>query len=68
MKYIIKPINDDFIFEELDVIRKRFIEALNYTMESATVYFDTNAKDDESAKRLLTGGINQTRVEIVASN
>ena len=45
MKYIIKQINDDFIFDELETARKQFIEALNYTLETATIYFDTAAKD-----------------------
>ncbi len=45
MKYIIKQINDDFIFDELETVRTQFIEALNYTMENATIYFDKNAKD-----------------------
>lgn len=45
MKYIIKQIHDDFIFDELETVRKQFIEALNYTMESATVYFDKNANN-----------------------
>ncbi|MGD0961739.1 MAG: hypothetical protein ABSB19_18165 [Methylomonas sp.] len=45
MKYIIKQIGDDFISDELDSLRKQFIEALNYTMESGTVYFDSNARD-----------------------
>ena len=45
MKYIIKQINDDFIVEELETVRKQFVEALNYSMESATVYFDNQAQD-----------------------
>lgn len=45
MKYIIKQLSDDFIFEEMEQVRKQFVEALNYTMESATVFFDKNAQD-----------------------
>ena len=45
MKYIIKQLSDDFIFEEMEQVRKQFVEALNYTMESATVFFDKNARD-----------------------
>ncbi|ANE56355.1 hypothetical protein [Methylomonas sp. DH-1] len=45
MKYIIKQIGDDFIFEELEAARRQFIESLNYSMESAKFVFDKNAKD-----------------------
>jgi len=45
MKYIIKQLSDEFIFEEMEQVRKQFVEALNYTMESATVFFDENAQD-----------------------
>ncbi len=45
MKYIIKQLSDDFILEEMEQVRKQFVEALNYTMESATVFFDQNAED-----------------------
>ncbi|MGY6274864.1 hypothetical protein [Methylomonas sp. MgM2] len=45
MKYIIKQLSDDFIFEEMEQVRKQFVEALNYTMESATVFFDENAEN-----------------------
>ncbi|MGR8931229.1 MAG: hypothetical protein ACU836_11345 [Gammaproteobacteria bacterium] len=45
MKYIIKQLSDDFIFEEMEQVRRQFVEALNYTMESATVFFDKNAQD-----------------------
>lgn len=45
MKYIIKQIGDDFIFEELENARKQFIESLNYSMESATIVFDKSVKD-----------------------
>ena len=45
MKYIIKQLSDNFIFEEMEQVRKQFVEALNYTMESATVLFDKNAQD-----------------------
>lgn len=42
MKYIVKQIADDFIFDEMEQARKQFVEALNYTMESATIFFDKN--------------------------
>ncbi|OQW67129.1 MAG: hypothetical protein BVN35_20610 [Proteobacteria bacterium ST_bin11] len=42
MKYIVKQIADDFIFEEMEQARHQFVEALNYTMESATIFFDKN--------------------------
>lgn len=45
MKYIIKQIGEDFIFDELESARKQFIESLNYSMESAKIVFDKNAKD-----------------------
>jgi len=45
MKYIIKQISDDFIFDEIEQARVQFVETLNYTMESATICFDSNAKD-----------------------
>ncbi len=45
MKYIIKQIGDDFIFEELEAARLQFIESLNYSMESAKFVFDKNPKE-----------------------
>ncbi len=43
MKYIIKKFNEDFILDELEHVRKQFVEALTYTMESANVLFDVKA-------------------------
>ena len=45
MKYVIKKLTADFIFDELEQVRKQFVDALTYTMESAHVYFDKKAKD-----------------------
>ncbi|TPQ28481.1 hypothetical protein [Methylomonas koyamae] len=45
MKYIIKQIGDDFIFDELEASRLQFIESLNYSMESAKLIFDKNPKE-----------------------
>lgn len=45
MKYIIKPISDDFLHEELEQVRRQFVEALNNKMETATLLFDKPAKD-----------------------
>jgi hypothetical protein len=43
MKYIVKQLSDSFIFEEMEQVRKQFVEALNYTLESATIFFDKNS-------------------------
>ena len=45
MKYIIKKFSADFIFDELEQVRKQFVDALTYTMESANVLFDKKAGD-----------------------
>jgi len=45
MKYIIKQLSDDFIFEELEQIRMQFIEGLNSTMANAAIIFDKTAQD-----------------------
>jgi len=45
MKYVIKKLTADFIFDELEQVRKQFVEALTYTMESAHIYFDKKASD-----------------------
>ena len=45
MKYIIRKLTADFIFDELEQVRKQFVEALTYTMESAHIYFDKKASD-----------------------
>ena len=45
MKYIVKQLSDEFIFEEMELARTQFVEALNYTMASATIFFDKNASN-----------------------
>lgn len=45
MKYIIKQIGEDFIFEELDNARRQFIDSLNLALQSATLAFDKNGSD-----------------------
>ena len=45
MKYIIRKLNADFIFDELERVRKQFVDALTYTMESANIIFDKQAGD-----------------------
>lgn len=45
MKYIVKQLSDSFIFEEMEQARKQFVEALNYTMESASIFFDKNSSN-----------------------
>ena len=45
MKYIIRKLNADFIFDELEQVRKQFVDALTYTMESASIVFDKQASD-----------------------
>ena len=45
MKYIIRKFSADFIFDELEQVRKQFVDALTYTMESANVIFDKKASD-----------------------
>ena len=45
MKYIIRKLNADFIFDELEQVRKHFVGALTYTMESSKVIFDKKAYD-----------------------
>ena len=45
MKYIIRKLSTDFIVEELEQVRKQFVDALTYTMESANVLFDKKAND-----------------------
>ncbi len=45
MKYVIKKLGEDFISAELEQVRKQFVDALTYTMESASVFFDKKAKD-----------------------
>ena len=43
MKYIIRKLDSDFIFNELELVRQQFVEALTYTMESANIVFDKKA-------------------------
>lgn len=45
MKYVIKKLGEDFIQDELEQVRRQFVDALTYTMESANVIFDEKAKD-----------------------
>jgi hypothetical protein len=45
MKYVIKKLGEDFIHDELEQVRKQFVDALTYTIESANVVFDEKAKD-----------------------
>ena len=45
MKYIIRKLNADFIFNELEQVRQQFVEALTYTMESANIVFDKKASN-----------------------
>jgi hypothetical protein len=45
MKYIVKKLNDDFIFDELEQVRKNFVSALTYTIESAKIFFNQDSAD-----------------------
>jgi len=45
MKYIVKKLSEDFIFEEIERVRMQFVDGLNYTMESANILFDEKASD-----------------------
>lgn len=45
MKYIIKKLSADFISNELEQVRLQFVDALTYTMESASIIFDKKVKD-----------------------
>jgi len=45
MKYIVKKLSDDFLFDELEQVRKNFVNALTYTMESAEVFFKKDSAD-----------------------
>jgi hypothetical protein len=45
MKYVIRKLSSGFIFDELEQVRKQFVDALTYTMESANVFFDKKAND-----------------------
>jgi len=40
MKYVIKKLSTDFIADELEQVRKQFVDALTYTMESSSVVFN----------------------------
>ena len=45
MKYIIRKFSADYIVDELEQVRKQFVDALTYTMESANISFDKKASD-----------------------
>ena len=45
MKYVIRKLSEEFIFDELELVRKQFVDALTYTMESANISFDKKAND-----------------------
>jgi hypothetical protein len=45
MKYIVRKLSDDFIFDELEQVRKNFVSSLSYTLESAEVFFNKDAAD-----------------------
>lgn len=45
MKYVIRKLTDDFIFDELELARKQFVDALTYTLETARIDFDESADD-----------------------
>ena len=45
VKYIVKKLSDDFLFDELEQVRKNFVNALTYTMESADVFFKKDSAD-----------------------
>ena len=45
MKYVIRKLNEDFIADELELVRKQFVDALTYTMDSANILFDKKAND-----------------------
>lgn len=43
MKYIVRQLSEDIFAEELEQARQQFIEALNYALESATLFFDSQS-------------------------
>lgn len=45
MKYIIKKLSTDFLFDEQEQVRMQFVDSLTYTMESSKVSFDKEAVD-----------------------
>ena len=45
MKYIINKLSTDFIADELEQVRKEFVDGLTYTLESANITFNKEAKD-----------------------
>ena len=45
MKYIVKKLTEDFIFEEIERVRMQFVDGLSYTLESANIIFDEKATD-----------------------
>ncbi len=45
MKYTIRKLTEDYIYDELEQVRKQFVDALTYTMETANIQFDKEAGD-----------------------
>ncbi len=45
MKYSVKKLTEDFIFEEIERVRIQFVDGLSYTLESAKIAFDEKATD-----------------------
>ena len=45
MKYTVRKLTEDYIFDELELVRKQFVDALTYTMETANILFDKKASD-----------------------
>jgi hypothetical protein len=45
MKYTVNKLTEDYIFDELELLRKQFVDALTYTMETANILFDKKAND-----------------------
>lgn len=45
MKYIVKKLSKDFIFDELEQVRKNFVASLTYTLEGAEIFFNKDSSD-----------------------
>jgi hypothetical protein len=45
MKYTVRKLTEDYILDELEQVRKQFVDALTYTMETANISFDNKASD-----------------------
>jgi len=45
MKYVIKKLSANFIFDELEQARKQFVDAISYTLDNAHIVFDKTAED-----------------------